>query len=82
MKATVKYASGLMLVISKYKNQPMLFLEWLATKNAGKMPLHKVINDEDSRDNGILKIRMNLPREEYNECAEYINLNCEVEYIA
>jgi hypothetical protein len=71
MKATVKYSGGLLLVIPKSTNAPMLFLEWLSRFNAGKNILHKVIENED----GVTKIRLNCPREQYQECADYINDN-------
>lgn len=76
MKATVTYASGLMLKISKDYNQPALFMEWVSNFGAGKMPIHKIINDEDCKENDIFKIRMNLLREEMQNCADYINSNC------
>ena len=71
MKATVKYNSGLMLVIPKMTNAPMLFLEWLSRFNAGTNILHKVIENED----GVTKVRLNCSKEQYQECAEYINAN-------
>lgn len=71
MKAKVTYASGLMLIISCYDNQPMLLMEWLAAQKTNK--LHKVIKDPN-RD--TLKIRLNsASREDFDNCAEYINLN-------
>ena len=71
MKATVKYNSGLMLVIPKITNAPMLLLEWLSRFNAGVNILHKVIENED----GVTKIRLNCSKEQYQECADYINAN-------
>ena len=71
MKATVKYNSGLMLVIPKMTNAPMLLLEWLSKFNAGVNILHKVIENED----GVTKIRLNCSKEQYQECADYINAN-------
>lgn len=71
MKASVKYASGLMLIISKYHNHPMLFMEWLSEQKCDQ--LHKVIQDPN---NDTLKIRLNnYSREEFNNCADYINSN-------
>lgn len=71
MKAKIKYNSGLILVIPKMTNAPMLFLEWLSKFNAGENILHKVIENEA----GITKIRLNCIREQYQECADYINAN-------
>jgi hypothetical protein len=69
--AQVKYNSGLMLIIPKMGNAPMLFLEWLSKFNAGENILHKVIENED----GVVKIRLNCIKEEYIDCADYINAN-------
>lgn len=69
MKASVKYNSGLMLVIPKRTNAPMLLLEWLSKFNAGTNILHKVIENEDE----VTKIRLNCLKEQYEECADYIN---------
>jgi len=70
-KSKVTYASGLMLIVPKENNAPILFLEWMAMKNAGQNILHKVINTDDN----CLKIRLNLIKEEYQECSNYINAN-------
>lgn len=60
-----------MLVISAYDNHPMLLLEWLAEQKVNKM--HKVIKDPNCN---TLKIRLNsATREDFDNCAEYINLN-------
>lgn len=60
-----------MLIISAYDNHPMLFMEWLADNP--KVKLHKVIKDSNRNQ---LKIRLNGALvEEFENCAEYINLN-------
>ncbi len=69
MKATVKYNSGLWLVIPKKANAPFLFLEWMSRFNAGANI--KVIDEGE-----LIKIRLNhCLREQYIEAAEYINAN-------
>lgn len=60
-----------MLIIPKMTKAPMLFLEWLSKFNAGSRILHKVIEDEEN----VTKIRLNCAKEQYLECADYINAN-------
>lgn len=71
MKATVEYRSGLMLIIPKMTNAPLLLLEWVAKFPAGVNVIHKVIDNQES----VLKFRLNVSGQEYDNCAEYINSN-------
>ena len=70
MKVILAYSSGLMLLIPRIlTNGPTLLLEWLSKYNAGVNI--KVIDDGGD----FIKIRLNCPLEQYQECAEYINAN-------
>lgn len=71
MKATVSYDSGLMLTIPKESKAPMLLLEWVSNFRAGQNVIHKVINNQSD----VIKIRLNCIKEQYLDCAEYINNN-------
>ncbi len=71
MKAIVEYRSGLMLIIPRMTNAPMLLLEWVANFRAGANVINKVIDNQES----VLKIRLNVSGEDYDSCAEYINAN-------
>lgn len=71
MKAEVKYSNGWTLVIPKYGNAPMLFMEWLSIFSAGRNWLHKVNQNLDD----CFAIRLNMKKEEYEEAAQYINDN-------
>jgi len=71
MKAKVEYRSGLMLIIPRISKAPLLLLEWVSKFPAGVNVIHKVIDNQDS----VLKIRLNVSGEDYDKCAEYINLN-------
>jgi hypothetical protein len=75
MKVTVKYSSGLMLVIPKTGNAPMLFMEWISSYRGSSGIIHKIINDTDGVELGYFKVRLNAIRETYFDIAEYINLN-------
>lgn len=69
MKAKVVNNSGLMLIIPKYSNAPLLFLEWISEFGAAQYI--KVINEDD-----VLKIRLiHCIKENYNDCVDYINNN-------
>lgn len=70
-KATVTYASGLMLIMPNSGMYPLLLLEWISRQNAKF--LHKVINEPDQCQ---MKIRFNChSREVFDECAAYLNDN-------
>jgi hypothetical protein len=71
MNAKVEYRSGLMLILSKYGNAPLLLLEWVA-ENPNKGIIRKVINDTEGN---LFKVRFNGIREDYYNAAEYINNN-------
>ena len=69
MKATIKYQNGWILEIPTTGNSPMLFLEWVSEFRSGAMPIQKIINGDN------FKIRFNIPKNEIEKCAEYINAN-------
>ena len=71
-KAKVVYSGGYMLVIDKYNKSPLLLLEWLSRFNAQSNFLSHIENDSDS---DKFKIRINVTKEMYNDCATYINDN-------
>jgi hypothetical protein len=68
--ATVDYRRGLMLIIPKHNNAPLLFLEWLANTRAAMQLIRKIINEDD-----CFKIRLYAIRADYQKCAAYINAN-------
>lgn len=70
MKSEVKYSDGWMLVIPKYNNVPMLFLEWLSQFPAGGNWFHKSLNLDD-----CILIRLNMKKSFYEDAAKYINDN-------
>ena len=71
MKALVEYRSGLMLIIPKEGHAPLLFLEWRAQQRAGANIVHKIIDNEP----GVIKIRLNVLKEDYLNAQSYINAN-------
>lgn len=71
MKATVKYNSGLQLVLDKQSNAPLLFLEWLAKGGYYVPKIFEKVVEQDEK----LMIRLWGTRETYDNAAEYINLN-------
>lgn len=69
-KAVLTYASGLMLILSKNNNSPLLWLEWLADNP--RVIVTKVINDRDTE---TIKVRTTACRETFEEAVDYINAN-------
>jgi len=81
-KATVNYQypnevamGGLMLIIPKAGNAPMLFLEWLSNFRNGKGSIHKIINNTGQLESGCFIVHLNAKREVYLSAAEYVNQN-------
>jgi hypothetical protein len=72
-QAEVKYLAkgGWYLIIPKYGNAPMLFLEWFTKFRAGKNWLHKV----NETPNDGFYIKLNMPKEDFQSAADYINAN-------
>lgn len=71
MKATVKNNSGLMILVPKYGNGLMLFLEWVAAEKGCR--IEKVIDDNSATN--CMGFRINKLIEGYLDAAEYINDN-------
>lgn len=70
-KATVTYASGLMLIMPNSGDYALSLLQWLAKREISI--LRKVI-DESCNDQ--IKIRFEFSdRERYQNCADYLNQN-------
>ena len=70
MKAQVIYQHGWMLQIPKTGYAPMLFMMWAATQPAAVNWLHDVTYGTD-----YFSVRLNLEKEQYEQCAQYINDN-------